>query len=148
MFKTVKKCRVRFFYPYKARYIKESGRLKKFIERIFMEERKKLESLNYVFCSDKDLLKINKRYLNHNYYTDIVTFDLSEKAEVVQGESYISIDRVRANAKRLNVPFRNELLRVVFHGALHLCTYNDKTKKDIRIIRKKEDYYLSLYLNH
>lgn len=122
--------------------------MKKFIEQIFNEEGKKLENLNFIFCSDRELLAINKKYLNHNYHTDIVTFDLSEKKGVVQGESYISIDRVRVNAIRLDIPFRKELLRVIFHGALHLCGYNDKTKKDILTMRKKEDYYLYHYLNH
>ena len=148
MLKSGRKSRVRFFYPYKAHYIKGSGIMKKFIEQIFNEEGKKLENLNFIFCSDRELLAINKKYLNHNYHTDIVTFDLSEKKGVVQGESYISIDRVRVNAIKLDIPFRKELLRVIFHGALHLCGYNDKTKKDILTMRKKEDYYLYHYLNH
>lgn len=148
MLKSARKSKVRFFYPYKTYYIKESGRLKKFIEQIFIREGKKLAGLNYIFCSDKDLLVINRKYLNHNYHTDIVTFDLSEKVGVIQGESYISIDRVKTNASGLNIPFRNELLRVIIHGSLHLSGYNDKTKKDILIMRKKEDYYLSIYLNN
>lgn len=148
MLKSARKSRIRFFYPYKTHYIKGSGRLKKFIEQLFIDEGKNLENLNYVFCSDKDLLAINKKYLNHNYHTDIVTFNLSEKREIVQGESYISMSRVRENAIKLNIAFQNELLRVIFHGALHLCDYTDKTQKDILVMRKKEDYYLSIYLNH
>lgn len=147
MLKSGRKLKVRFFYTYRGYYIKESGKISKHIELIFKEEGKKLAGLNYIFCSDKDLLTINKKYLKHNYHTDIVTFNLSERRGIIQGESYISIDRVKTNAANFNVSFRNELLRVVFHGALHLCGYNDKTIKEINLMRKKEDYYLSSYLN-
>lgn len=101
--------------------------------------------MNYIFCSDNDLLKINKAYLNHNYFTDIITFNLSDNKEIIQGEAYISIDRVMANAKRMKISFKNELLRVIFHGSLHLCGYNDKTNIEAGTMREKEDYYLSIY---
>ena len=101
--------------------------------------------MNYIFCSDKQLLEINRKYLGKDYYTDIITFDLSDNKSYVRGESYISIERARDNAKALAIPFSAELHRVVFHGALHLCGYEDNTKKNILLMRKKEDYYLSLY---
>lgn len=97
--------------------------------------------MNYIFCSDTRLLEINKKFLNHDYYTDIISFDFSEGVST-QAEVYISIDRVKENARGLGVSFKSELHRVVFHGALHLCGYGDKTKKARETMRKKEDYYL------
>jgi probable rRNA maturation factor len=123
----------------------EKKRLKKFIAFLFEAEQKGAESLSYVFCSDDFLLDINLRFLKHNNYTDIITFDLSDSAESLTGEIYISIDRVKENAVAANVSFKNEMLRVVFHGALHLCGYNDKTKSEIAILRQMENKYLRLY---
>jgi probable rRNA maturation factor len=119
--------------------------LKKFIERLFKREGKSLASLNYIFVSDKRLLAINRDYLAHDYYTDIITFDLSETPGQVQGEIYISIDRVRENAKKLEVSLKSELHRVIFHGALHLCGFGDKTQGETTDMRSAEDYYLKLY---
>jgi rRNA maturation RNase YbeY len=120
---------------------------KEVIRDLFKKEKTKLEQLQYIFCSDDYLLEINKQHLNHNYYTDIITFDLSDKPNAVTGEIYISIDRVKDNAKTYKVPFKQELLRVIFHGALHLCGYKDKTEKDQAMMRKAEDKYLRYYLS-
>lgn len=100
-----------------------------------------LHSLNYVFCSDQRLLEINRQFLHHNYYTDIITFDLSEGVST-HAEIYISVDRVKENARNLGVSFKSELHRVIFHGALHLCGYGDKDNKEMQEMRKIEDYYL------
>lgn len=108
-------------------------------------ERKKLASLNFVFCSDKELLTINKEYLSHDYYTDIITFELSERGQPVEGEIYISVDRVAENAQKLKEPLSRELHRVVFHGVLHLCGYSDKTKRLRAKMEEAENYYLSRY---
>src|SRR3954471_1525307 len=94
--------------------------VKKFVSEIFRLENKGLEQVTYVFCSDNYLLDINKSYLNHDYFTDIITFDLSEENGTI-GEIYISVDRVKDNSKSHNTSFENEILRVIFHGALHLC---------------------------
>lgn len=118
--------------------------VKDFLRLLFREERTKLESLNYIFCSDEYLLGINKNYLNHDYYTDIISFDLSSGPAIV-GEIYISVDRVRENAIQFNTSFKQELHRVIFHGALHLCGYKDKTKTDRAFMRKKEQEYLEIY---
>ncbi len=118
--------------------------LKNFIESLFEKEKKKLEGLDYIFCSDEYLLQINQSHLNHDTYTDIITFDLSEGDGTI-GEIYISIDRVKENATQFNNPFSTELLRVVFHGALHLCGYRDKKKEDIDLMRKKESLYINLF---
>jgi rRNA maturation RNase YbeY len=118
--------------------------LKQFLINLFKKEKKPLESLNYIFCSDEHLLEINNTYLQHNYYTDIVTFELSETSKTV-GDIYISIDRIKDNAENLEQSFKRELHRVIFHGALHLCGYKDKTTKEQEKMREMEDKYLKLY---
>ena len=100
--------------------------LKKSIINLFRKENKSLDSLSIIFCSDDYLLDINRKYLNHNYYTDIITFDLSAGDETI-GEIYISADRITENASKFEVPISTELTRVIFHGCLHLCGYEDKT---------------------
>ncbi|PWU01890.1 MAG: rRNA maturation RNase YbeY [Bacteroidetes bacterium] len=127
--------------------LRDRTRLKKFIVQIFKKEGKALESLDYIFCSDDYLLQINRQFLNHDFYTDIITFDLSSKSRQTIGEIYISIDRVKDNAKNLNVRFQEELHRVIFHGVLHLCGYKDKLKPDIKIMREMENRYLAKYLD-
>lgn len=117
------------------------------IRYIFKKEGTPLEEIQYIFCSDDYLLQINRQYLQHNYYTDIITFDLSEKKAGVTGEIYISIDRVKDNAREFKVPVRQELLRVIFHGALHLCGYKDKTSQQEALMRKMEDKYLKHFLS-
>lgn len=121
--------------------------VKDVIRDLFKKEKTRLEQLQYIFCSDEYLLDINKQHLKHNYYTDIITFDLSDKPDAVTGEIYISIDRVKDNAQTYSVHLKHELLRVIFHGALHLCGYKDKTEKDQAIMRKAEDKYLKYYLS-
>jgi probable rRNA maturation factor len=117
-----------------------------FVENLFAAEGKKLKSLDYIFCSDEYLLEINKQFLSHDYFTDIITFDLSDRAVPgISGEVYISVDRVVENASLQRTTKQNELLRVVLHGALHLCGYKDKKKSEITIMREKEDDYLRLF---
>lgn len=118
--------------------------LKNFIESIFKSEKQKLKSLQYVFCTDEYLLDINRRYLQHDFYSDIITFELGEEG-ATEGEIYISTDRVRDNAQELGKSIKEELHRVIFHGALHLCGYKDKLKKDKVEMRQKEDRYLHEY---
>ncbi|MGG9970793.1 rRNA maturation RNase YbeY [Ferruginibacter sp. SUN002] len=137
--------KVQFFFIEKVPVLKDRTRLKKFIPTIFSKEEKRLGSLSYVFCSDDYLLEINKSYLNHNYYTDIITFCLSEPSLPVDGDIYISIDRVRDNAKNHETSIKEELHRVIFHGALHLCGYKDKSTKDEKLMRQMEDKYLKSY---
>jgi rRNA maturation RNase YbeY len=120
--------------------------LKSFIEKRLIKEGIKIDTLNYVFCTDKFLLKINKEYLFHDYFTDIISFDLSEVPGQLIGEVYISVDRVKENAKSLNISFKVELHRVIFHGALHFCGYKDKKPSDAKKMRQMEDLWLSAYL--
>lgn len=124
-----------------------SGRrgLKAFIAGIFKTEKVRLGSVHYIFCADEFLLQMNIQYLGHNYFTDIITFNLAEKGAPVAGEIYISVDRVVENAHGLQLTFKEEMLRVIFHGILHLCGYGDKTKAEEKEMRAREDYYLRKY---
>jgi len=120
-------------------------KLKSFINSLFKKEGRSLNELSYVFCSDEYLLHINRQFLNHDYYTDIITFDISDNKQEIKGEIYISIDRVKDNAKQLDQSTQTELLRVIFHGALHLCGYKDKSKLQQAEMRQKENHYLSKF---
>lgn len=119
--------------------------LKLFIQNLFTHEKRNLKKLDYIFCTDSFLLDMNQQYLKHHYFTDIISFNLSEHAESIVGEIYISIDRVQENAIQFKTSYVQELHRVIFHGALHLCGYEDKTKKDQSLMRKKENFYLQAY---
>jgi rRNA maturation RNase YbeY len=144
---TAKKTKVHFFSHDIRTSLKNTATLKHFIESIFKKERQSLNSINYIFCSDRIILEINKKYLNHDFYTDVITFDLSTNNKAITAEVYISIERIRDNAKQLGLSIKSELHRVLFHAALHLCGYNDKKKKDKEAMRKKEDELLTSYFN-
>lgn len=103
-----------------------------------------LENLNFIFCSDSYLHSLNEQYLNHTTLTDIITFDNAETEGEIEGDIFISIDRVRENAEKFGVSFENELHRVLVHGVLHLLGYSDKTKAEKSVMRQKEDIHLSL----
>lgn len=134
------------FHSLKATPLKNKTTLKQFLQQLFEQENKALHRLTYIFCDDDYLLEINKNHLQHDYYTDIITFDLSENEEEgTIGELYLSIDRIRDNAKQMNQPLERELHRVIFHGALHLCGYKDKTEKEEERMRQMEDKYLNQY---
>lgn len=136
---------IQFFFLEQNISLRERTTLKRFITGIFRSEGRRLQSLTYIFCSDEYLLQINQSHLKHNYYTDIITFDLSEVPGQTIGEIYISTDRVRDNAASLGVTIKEELHRVIFHGALHLCGYNDKTRTDSAKMRAAEDKCLNAY---
>ncbi len=112
---------------------KIAATLVKFVE----EEANHCGSINYIFCSDDYLLKLNQDYLSHDYYTDILSFQMDD--DPIQGDIFISIDRVNDNAQDMNLPFEDELLRVISHGMLHFLGYKDKTEAEIKIMRGKED---------
>jgi rRNA maturation RNase YbeY len=121
-------------------------KLKAFISKQCQKEGIRIEALQYVFCSDAYLLDINKRFLNHDFYTDIISFDLSEQKGSLVGDVYISIERVKENAKTEGNLYMHELLRVIFHGALHFCGYKDKKPADVKVMRSMEDKWLKAYL--
>jgi len=137
--------KVSFNYADRTLPLKQKRQIKNFISDIFLMENKILEKLTYIFCSDNYLLNINKKFLFHNTNTDIITFDLSDSKKIIKGEIYISVDRVKENTIRYNTTFTDEFLRVIFHGALHLCGFQDKKDSEKQLMRKKEDFYLKTF---
>lgn len=124
--------------------IREKNKIRIWLERAIKIENKKLTEINYILCNDSFLLKLNKKFLKHNTLTDVISFDMAETDNSINGEIYISIDRVKANASKYKVKIQDELHRVMIHGLLHLVGYNDFTVEEKEIMRNREDYYLSL----
>lgn len=116
--------------------------LKKYVQSLIKTEGNKPGDITVVFCSDDYLLEMNRKYLNHDYFTDIITFDYVEK-DIISGDLFMSIDRINENAGTFETSFLKELFRVVFHGVLHLNGYKDKSEEDEKLMRAKENYYLS-----
>lgn len=114
------------------------------IRKVISSEEKQLGEINYIFCDDHYLYKINLKFLEHDTYTDIISFDNSEGDEL-NGDIFISTDRVTENAKEYNVDFSDELKRVMIHGILHLCGYGDKTESEAALMRQKEDEKIALF---
>lgn len=123
--------------------LKFETEVSKWIEFAIDQEQREMGEITYVFCKDDYLLEKNVKYLKHNTLTDVISFDHGHGI-VISGDIYISVDRVTDNADELNIAFNDELQRVMIHGILHFCGYNDKTEDDRTIMRSKEDYYLSL----
>lgn len=136
---------VHFHFLKGSNSLSNRTQLKSFIASLFKKEKKRLGDIHYIFCSDPYLLEINRQHLQHDYYTDIITFGLSDPGQPIHAEVYISIDRVRDNARQFKTPLKEELHRVIFHGALHLSGYKDKETKDQELMRKMEVKYLGLY---
>ena len=124
--------------------LKNKIKVKDWIKSTIKAEGYALQELNYIFCSDQYLLQINQQYLDHDTYTDIITFDNSDKHKVIIGDIFISIERIRENAVKFNSGLENELHRVIIHGALHLLGYQDKKADSKKLMTQKEDQYLSL----
>lgn len=116
-------------------------KVSEWIQDTIKKEDAKYESINIVFCSDEFLLRLNKEHLAHDYFTDIITFQYEK--DPIEGELFISLDRVIENAKDRKIPFLTELHRVIIHGVLHMIGYGDKSEEEQKTIRSKEDYYLS-----
>ncbi|KPE50550.1 rRNA maturation RNase YbeY [Chryseobacterium indologenes] len=116
------------------------------LEDIILSEEKKTGEINYIFCDDEYLLKINQDYLQHDYYTDIITFDYV-KGKTISGEIFVSLQRVSDNASTLSRDYEEEVRRVLAHGILHLAGYKDKTEEEEKEMRRKEDFYLNKYHN-
>ena len=124
--------------------LKEKLKHKAWLNEVAKQEGKKILELTYVFCSDEYLLQINQEYLNHDTLTDIVTFDNSEDPKKIEGDIFISIERVRENGNKLSTS-ETELERVMVHGLLHLLGYKDKKKEDKALMTEKEDFYIKQY---
>jgi probable rRNA maturation factor len=136
---------VTFNYTGTKRKVAHAKIVKAFLPKVFTREKKKLKNLSYIFCDDEYLLQINKQFLRHNYYTDIITFCLSGQGQPIEGEIYISTERVFENSRTYKVSYQEELKRVIIHGALHLCGYKDKMVNESMEMRKAEDMYLYIY---
>ena len=114
------------------------------LKELIISEDKKPGEINYIFCDDDHLLQVNKDFLNHDYYTDVITFDYV-KGKTISADIFVSLPRILDNSSTLSNTFNSELLRVLAHGVLHLCGYKDKTDEEISEMRQKEDYYLSIF---
>jgi probable rRNA maturation factor len=123
------------------------NRLKGFISNIFKNEKTRITEINYIFCSNSYLRKLNKKYLSHNFNTDILTFPLSNENGYLVADIYIGVDQVRKNARRFGFSFKEEVHRVIFHGTLHLCGYEDKSQSEEALMRENEDKYLEIYFS-
>jgi len=133
------------FFKEKTKYsLPHPRKTSRWVKESVGREEKRLEELNFIFCSDAFLLEINNQFLNHDTYTDIVTFDNSDGSGAIEGDIYISTERVAENALKFGVPFDIEMHRVMIHGVLHLIGYSDKNPAQKEAMRKKEDAYLSL----
>lgn len=134
---------IQFFEEDVAYKLKDKAKVKAWIKDTIVAEGFKLSELNYIFCSDDYLLQINQQYLEHDTYTDIVTFDNSEQEGVIISDIFISIPRIKENAEKFKVSVVDELHRVLIHGALHLLGYKDKSAPDKKKMTEKEDLYLA-----
>jgi len=123
--------------------LRSRGDLRLWLSEVARKEGFKIAQLNVIFCSDEYLYAMNVQYLQHKTYTDIITFDQSDRKGVISGELYISLDRLRDNSKSLKISLKDEIHRVIVHGVLHLCGYGDKTPADKAAMTSKEDYYLA-----
>lgn len=132
---------IHFFYENTSEIIEEN--IKPWIEKIIITEEKRLGEINYIFCDDEYLLKINQNFLDHDYYTDIITFD-QVRGKTISGEIFVSLQRIKDNASLISKNYEEEKKRVIAHGILHLCGYKDKTEEEQKTMRAKEDFYLSL----
>jgi len=140
----VEKNAIHFFTEEVSFIVNDKNKIRKWILYVITSENFRRGTLNYIFCSDNFLHKANLQYLQHDTYTDILTFDTSDEPNEISGDIFISIERVKENARTFKVLFNTELYRVMVHGILHLLGYNDKTQEEKELMKSKEDYYLSL----
>lgn len=138
---------IKFFFEQTKPMLLRRSILKEVIKRIIGDEGFTVGEVSVIFCNDEYLLDINQRFLEHDYYTDIITFDYSDK-QIISGDLYISLDRVNENAKLFDTSFFLELQRVIFHGILHLVGYDDKNDEMKKVMREKENFYLNLLGSH
>ena len=141
---------VRYYDQHVTSKLKDKKRLSTFLQALIRVQRPEVKTidLTYIFCHDDYLLEINQQFLQHNTLTDIITFDMSEEDRALQGEIYISTDRVQENAAKFKTGYNEELHRVIFHGALHLCGFKDKKPADKQRMRAEEDRCLNEYFSN
>ena len=138
---------IQFFDEDSGFKLKDKNLHKKWLKEIANKEGYQIGELTYIFCSDEYLFNINLEYLNHDTYTDIITFDNSEEEETIEGDIFISIERVKENSIKEGTEFFIELHRVMSHGVLHLMGYKDKSKEDIKMMREMENQSITLFEN-
>ncbi|WP_339867550.1 rRNA maturation RNase YbeY [uncultured Algoriphagus sp.] len=136
---------INFFAEEVSFSLKEKRKRKTWLKKIAEAENHKISELNYIFCSDEYLLSINIEYLDHDTYTDIITFDNSEEENILEGDIFISIERVKENSQALEVDEEKELSRVISHGLFHLLGYKDKSNEEANLMRNKEDFAINLF---
>jgi probable rRNA maturation factor len=136
---------IRFFSEEINFVFKHKIKTRKWLTNVVREENSLLLDLNYIFCSDNYLSDLNKKYLNHNSFTDILTFPDTSDQDKISGDIYISVERIKDNAEKYTQPFDKELARVMVHGLLHLLGYRDKTSGEKKLMTMKEDYYLTRF---
>jgi rRNA maturation RNase YbeY len=134
---------INFYFEDIKKFPLDLPKTRNWIKKSISTEEKKTGEISFIFCSDEYLLGINRQYLEHDYFTDIITFDYVEN-NIISGDIFISIDRVRENASEFQVSFQNELNRIIIHGVLHLIGFKDKSATDKRLMTNKEDFYLGL----
>lgn len=138
--------RINLFVDYPRAPKFERVRLTALVRRILKEEDKIADSLNIVLVSDDYLLEVNRKFLNHNYRTDVISFDLAD-TDSIEGEIYVSVDRARVQARRYDVPLEKEVLRLIVHGVLHLCGWDDKTRSQKLRMRKRENAFIESFFD-
>ncbi len=137
--------KINFYFPHAFR-LPARKKLKTFIRLIFRHEGVRPGEISFVFCDDQHLLELNRKFLKHDFYTDVLSFPLSSRgSKTTSGEVYISVERVKENARTLGILFQEEIHRVIFHGVLHFCGHKDKSKKDQAKMRALEDKFLNRY---
>lgn len=140
---------IHFFYEDTSFVLDQTDITASWVEQIIDHHDQQAEAINFIFCSDEYLLNINRSYLDHDYYTDIITFDNREsETDHLESDIFVSIDRIKDNSKEIDVAFDRELHRVLIHGILHLLGWNDKTDKQKQAMREKEEACLSLHPNY
>jgi probable rRNA maturation factor len=137
--------KINFFTEDISFNLKQRIHIRNWIQKVILSKGAKLNEINYIFCSDEYLKAVNIEYLNHDYYTDIITFDNSEEENQLEGDIYISIDRVRENSQQFDKALENELHRVMIHGILHLIGYGDKSEEEAEQMRHEEEASLLLF---
>ncbi len=141
MFILIYKLEIQLFFVTTKALNLDTHLIKSVIEKICFQEKKIPGNINFIFCNNRHILLINQKYLNHNYPTDVITFNYNNN-NVISGDVFIGLSVIKKNAKKYHVSFKNELYRIIIHSILHLVGYNDKSANELKIMRKKEDYYL------
>jgi rRNA maturation RNase YbeY len=135
---------IKYFYDNVKFRLRQARKIRALIGRLITDKDRKPGDVNFIFTTGSSLLEINRKFLNHNYFTDVITFNYNVK-DVINGEIYISIDDVKENSKYYKVSKSKEILRVMIHGVLHLCGYDDSAEDQIRIMRQEEERWLRYY---